>query len=135
MDGAIKNVKTEKPHNDHGRKWDKNWECYDDEIYAIQRSEIIDSHTCNFCLSMDGLVMAKSDKLAKIHKYHPGCRGIRVAIMSDEVNPPPIKPVPIELTNCYKGKNEELVQPKIPIIRLGSYADREIKRGALKLHE
>src|SRR3989338_5347228 len=69
----------------------------EDDIYALQRSEIIDEHTCNLCLSMDVLVLATDDKIASVDLCHEGCRGIWVEIMKEEPDPPPVTGVPDEL--------------------------------------
>jgi hypothetical protein len=47
----------------HGRNivFDKNSE----DIHALQRSEILDQTTCNFCLSVDGRVVEKDDPFAQ----------------------------------------------------------------------
>lgn len=72
----------------------------EDEIYGYQWSAILDMHTCNYCASMDGKVIKTKDKA--FHKYKPGavhfgCRCIWVAILKEEVNPPPFTGIPKQL--------------------------------------
>jgi hypothetical protein len=86
-----------------------------DKIYALQRSEILDNVTCNFCLSMDGKVIDIDDKWSATDVYHSNCRGIWVQILKDEENPPEITGVPDELGDYYGGTPNSLVQPKKPI--------------------
>lgn len=98
------------------------FEDYRDEIYALERSEILDETTCNFCLSMDGLVIDMDDKFASFDIFHGNCRGIWVAILNDEVNPPEITGVPDKLAAYYGGQTNELIQPPRPIVREDSAA-------------
>jgi len=80
-------------------------------IYALQRSEILDEVTCNFCLSMDGLIIEPDDKWAATDIFHGDCRGIWVEILKDEENPPEITGVPDNLGDYYGGQPNALVQP------------------------
>ena len=66
-------------------------------IYALQRSEILDSTVCNFCISIDGRVVNKDDSIAKQGPFHFHCRGIWVAIGTEEEEKPDITGVPKEL--------------------------------------
>jgi hypothetical protein len=86
-----------------------------DKIYALQRSEVLDEVTCNFCLSMDGKVIDVDDKWSATDIYHSNCRGIWVQILKDEVDPPEITGIPDELGDYYGGTTNQLVQPKKPI--------------------
>jgi len=76
---------------------------YYDDIYALQRSEILDDHTCSFCAAMDGKVLAKDDSLTNEDIFHPHCRGIWVEIMNDEFQKPQITGIPDSLRNSYNG--------------------------------
>lgn len=97
-------------------------------IYALQRSEILDKATCDFCLSMDGRIVESNDDWAKSDTFHSNCRGIWVAIMSDEQNPPDITGVPDNVAEYYGGSTNQLVQPKNPIVRPDSPAKGEVDR-------
>lgn len=83
----------------------------EDKIYALQRSEILDEVTCNFCLSMDGLIVDLNDKWATEDVFHSNCRGIWVQILKDEENPPEVTGVPDNLGDYYGGSPNSLVQP------------------------
>lgn len=97
----------------------------DDKIYALQRSEVLDAVTCNFCLSMDGRVVELSDDWAKYDTFHSNCRGIWVEILNDEQDPPEIDGVPNNVSDYYGGQTNQLVQPPKPITRPGSDAEAE----------
>ena len=98
-----------------------------DKIHGLQRSEILDSVTCDFCLSMDGLVVDTEDKWASEGEFHNNCRGIWVEILKDEENPPEITGVPEKIGDYYGGEPNALVQPPKPIVTPGSLADKEIQ--------
>lgn len=91
-------------------------------IYALQRSEILDKRTCNFCLSMDGLIVTPDDPWAKTDIFHGDCRGIWVEIRTDEQDPPDITGVPENLGDYFGGTVNDLVQPPRPILQKDSPA-------------
>lgn len=99
-----------------------------DKIYALQRSEVLDNKTCDFCLSMDGLVVELADTWARTDTFHDSCRGIWVAIMKEELNPPAVTGVPDELASYYGGQPNALVQPPRPMLQPGSPATDEVAR-------
>ncbi len=86
-----------------------------DKIQSIMRSEILDDVTCNFCLSADGLVFGIDDPWATVDIFHTNCRGINVAILNDEQDPPEETGVPSEVSQHWGGEVNSLVQPKKPI--------------------
>lgn len=99
-----------------------------DNIHGLQRSEILDDRTCNFCLSMDGLVVAADDPEWKDQTiFHGNCRGIWVEILKDEIDPPEVTGVPANISDYYGGEPNALIQPKNPIVRKGSLADEYLK--------
>jgi hypothetical protein len=65
-------------------------EAYGDYIYALQRSEILDSVTCPYCESIDKKVFKKSDSFTHVDGIHSNCRGIWVEISKDEKIKPEI---------------------------------------------
>ena len=68
-----------------------------DVIYGYQWSAILDTHTCNYCMSMDGKVIGTGDKAFKEYRpgaVHFGCRCIWVAILKEEKNPPTFTGIP-----------------------------------------
>lgn len=99
------------------------FERYQDDIHALQRSEILDSVTCNFCLSMDGRIVDLNDQWAQTDIFHADCRGIWVEILKDEANKPEITGVPGALDDYYDGQPNALTQPPRPIVDKGSLAD------------
>jgi len=98
------------------------------DIYALQRSEVLDERTCDFCLSMDGLTISPDDDWAATDSFHTNCRGIWVEIMNDEQNPPEITGVPDNVGNYYGGQPNQLIQPKAPIVQPNSPAAAEAQR-------
>jgi len=99
-----------------------------DDIHALQRSEILDDKTCDFCLSMDGLVVDIGSKWASTDVFHSSCRGIWVEILKDEQNPPEITDVPEEIAKYWGGTPNSLIQPRSPIVRPDSPAAQEAQR-------
>jgi hypothetical protein len=59
-----------------------------DKIYALQRSELLDARTCNYCLSVDGRTIEKGDAFGRNTIFHSSCRGIWVSILMDEEDKP-----------------------------------------------
>jgi hypothetical protein len=86
-----------------------------DNIYGLQRSEILDAQTCNFCESIDGRIVTMDDDLASTDIFHSNCRGIWVAILNDETDKPDITGVPQSLRDKFGNAVNDLVQPKTPI--------------------
>jgi len=99
-----------------------------DDIHALQRSEILDTHTCNFCLSVDGRVLDKTDSFTSNTIFHSSCRGIWVAIKLDEAELPPIGGVPKAIRDRFGDAVNDLVQPRKPIVRKDAPAAKEAKR-------
>ncbi len=69
----------------------------EENIYAMQRSELLDARTCNYCISVDGRIVEKGDPITKIGQYHYACRGIWVAIGMAEQEKPEITGYPQDL--------------------------------------
>jgi hypothetical protein len=44
---------------------DEIFDRYADDVYALQRSELLDATTCNFCLSFDGRIVENTDSIAR----------------------------------------------------------------------
>lgn len=110
-------------NNGRNDTFDRN----DDKVYALQRSELLDKKTCNFCLSMDSRVVEPGSEWAATDIFHSNCRGIWVAILKDEANPPAIDGVPESVSDHWGGETNSLVQPKTPIPKPGSLAERYVK--------
>jgi hypothetical protein len=99
-------------------------------IYALQRSEVLDERTCEFCLSMDGLTVLPTDTWAGTDVFHENCRGIWVEILANEqdVEDIEITGVPSAVGDYYGGTPNELIQPPKAIVREGSPAAAEAAR-------
>jgi len=94
---------------------------YANDIYALQRSEILDEITCNYCMSIDSRVFRKRDSFTKTDLIHSSCRGIWVEIMKEEVEKPPITGMPRTLRERFETVNV-FKPPKNPIIKKSSPA-------------
>lgn len=103
-------------------------EKHEEKIYALQRSEILDSRTCNFCLSMDGRIIKKTDSLAKKGIFHSRCRGLWVEILHEEEDKPAISGVPESIRKNIGDAMNDLSQPKKPIVKKNSLAAEAIAR-------
>lgn len=110
-----------------GRKtvFDKN----EKDIYALQRSELLDSRTCNFCLSIDDRIVDKDDPITNTGTFHSSCRGIWVEILKKEENKPKISGIPNSIRDRAGNATNELVQPKKPIVKKNSPAAKKIDKG------
>lgn len=101
---------------------------YEDDIHALQRSEILDLKTCNYCLSVDGRVIEKTDSFVKNDIFHSNCRGIWVEILKDEEELPEITGIPQTLKDRFGGTVNDLIQPKNPQTKKGTLADKFNKK-------
>ena len=101
---------------------------YDKLIYALQRSEILDRRTCNFCLSVDGRIFDKQDPFTKNDIFHSSCRGIWVEILKEEEELPRITGAPKSITDRFDKAVNELIQPKKPIVKKSSAAAAMLKK-------
>ncbi|MDR6305890.1 hypothetical protein GGQ85_003616 [Nitrobacter vulgaris] len=97
-----------------------------DKVYALQRSELLDFKTCNYCLSIDGRVFEKSDpQFSRLGPVHSNCRGINVAILTDEHELPKISGIPQSLRSRIGETVNDVEQPKSPITKKNSPAREE----------
>jgi hypothetical protein len=99
----------------HGRAtvFDLNSE----DIYALQRSEVLDNHTCNYCLSVDSRIIETDDPFGQNTIFHSNCRGIWVAILKDEAELPAIGGIPQSIRDRFGDAVNDLIQPKKPLLR------------------
>jgi hypothetical protein len=104
---------------------DEIFDRYDADVHALQRSELLDPVTCNFCLSLDGRVVENADNIARTGPVHSNCRGIWVAIMKDEAELPKISGVPKTIRDRLGDEVNDVVQPKKPITKKDSAARKE----------
>lgn len=108
------------------------FEANSEAIYALQRSEILDRRTCNYCLSVDGRVIEKTDSFGHNTIFHSGCRGIWVEIMMAESELPPIGGIPKTIRDRFGDAVNDLLQPKTPVTQKDSAARKEAERRAKK---
>ena len=97
-------------------------------IHSLQRREILDTRTCNYCLSVDGRSVYPGDDIAEIEQFHHMCRGIWVAISRTEVDKPEVTGVPKDLKERV-GTLSEFKQMDKPNPLENSLADDFIKGG------
>lgn len=80
------------------------------EIVAFQRSEILDSRTCDICRGLDGKSVKINDPFANSGQIHSNCRGIWVPIFSTD------DPVKINAPKKFSRAAEKVMsQQSIPI--------------------
>jgi len=101
------------------------------KLYALQRSELLDDRTCNFCESMDGRVIKVSDPWGQEGSFHSRCRGVWVEIMNTEPEKPSISGVPKSIAERYNKPND-FKQLKSPVVNKNSLAADEIKKQYAK---
>lgn len=99
-----------------------------DKIYALQRSELLDARTCNYCLSVDGRVIEKDDPFGRNTIFHSFCRGIWVSILLDEEELPPIGGIPQPLRDRFGDAVNDLIQPRTPQNTKTSLARKEVEK-------
>ena len=108
---------------------DSVFETYKDKIYALQRSELLDMRTCNYCLSVDGRVVSKNDSYTKNTIFHSSCRGIWVTILLDEAELPSIGGIPQSLRDRFGDAVNDLIQPKNANTKSNAAAKEEERRA------
>ena len=94
---------------------------YKDDIYALQRSELLDNVTCDYCLSLDGRVFRKNDSFTKIDTFHSSCRGLWIEILKIEEEKPDIEGIPQTLRDRFDSVNV-FKPPRHPIVKKDSLA-------------
>lgn len=99
-----------------------------DKIYALQRSELLDARTCNYCLSLDGRTIEKGDAFGRNTIFHSSCRGIWVSILIDEEELPPIGGIPQSLRDRFGDAVNDLIQPRSPQNTKDSLARKEVEK-------
>jgi len=99
---------------------------YDKDIYALQRSEILDNVTCNYCMSIDGRVFRKRDSFTHTDGIHSNCRGLWVEIMKAEEEKPVISGMPKTLRESFETVNVFKL-PRNPIVKKTSPASDFLK--------
>lgn len=105
-------------------------------MYALQRSEVLDSVTCPMCLSLDGRVVDQMNPFSKIGQVHSGCRGIWVALLKTDTTLPQIKELPKSILNRFTTIDgipevNQFTQLKKPIIGKTSRAKQAEDDGLL----
>ena len=110
------------------------------DIHGLQRSEVLDTKTCNMCLTLDGRVFSANDQFTKLGAVHDNCRGIWVAILKTDEKLPPVKTLPKTLKNKFQTvegvpTRNNFDQMKKPIIRKGSRLEQKVKDGKLEVDQ
>jgi len=100
-----------------------------DQIHALQRSEVLDRRTCNYCLSVDGRVVELDDTFARNTVFHANCRGIWVEILKDEEQKPEIDGVPKSIRDRFGDAVNNLAQPKKPMTKKNSLARKYLDKN------
>src|SRR3954464_12175070 len=77
-------------------------------------AQILDSRTCNYCLSVDGRVIERDDPFGRNTIFHSSCRGIWVSILMDEEDKPSIGGIPQSLKDRFGDAVDDLIQPRTP---------------------
>lgn len=72
------------------------------DIAMFQRSEVLDSRTCNMCLSLDKRVVKADDPMRRLNQVHNCCRGVWIAIKQDDPNAPTVTGVPKSVSNAFQ---------------------------------
>ncbi len=121
MNAAILNISSAMSQ---GRR--ATFSIYGDDIYALQRSEILDDVTCNYCMSIDSRIYRKNDNFTMTDSIHSNCRGLWVEIMKEEVEKPPITGMPQSLREAFDTVNV-FAPPRHPIIKKNSPAAEFLK--------
>lgn len=103
-----------------------SFDYYNKDIYALQRSELLDNVTCSYCLSVDSRIFRKNDSFTRNDNFHSSCRGLWVEIMKEESVKPPITGIPKALRERYETINV-FNPPKNPIVKRNSPAGEYLR--------
>jgi hypothetical protein len=95
------------------------------DIHGLQRSELMDVTTCNYCLSVDGRIIETDDPFGHNTIFHSNCRGIWVAILKDEEELPKVDGIPKSIRDRFGDVVNDLIQPKNPVTRKDTAARAE----------
>ena len=101
-------------------------------VKAFQRSEVLDSRTCNVCLSLDKRIINADEPFAKLDLVHSHCRGFWVPILQEEEITEPIG-IPKTIQSAFDTVGgapvvNSFTQLKKPINKSNEEAQREIAR-------
>ena len=64
---------------------------------------------------MDGRAIGKDDLFAQNTICHSNCRGIRVAILKDERDPPAMGGIPQSIRDRFGDAVNDVIEPKKPV--------------------
>lgn len=109
-----------------------------DTIYALERSEILDSATCPMCMSLDGRVLSPNDPFTNIGLIHMNCRGLWVAILKGDTELPPVKVLPKSILGRFNTVDgvpatDNFQQIKKPIYTKDSRLNQKIEDGDIEI--
>lgn len=113
---------------------------YEKKIQSYMRSEILDSQICDMCLALDGRIIPKDDPFKNLKQVHWNCRGIWIAILSNEADVlPSPKPLPQSIQRRFQTQNglpvtnafkQFRVNSTVPVLK-SSRAFEKLKEGGV----
>jgi hypothetical protein len=107
-----------------------------EQTQSLIRSEILDDRCCNLCLSMDGRAISPSDPFAQLGQLHDSCRGMWVAALKTDANPPEPKELPKSILSRFETVGGVPVTNAIkpmtkPVYTKDSLVAQKVKDGEL----
>ena len=102
-------------------------------ISGFQRSEILDSRTCNVCMSLDKRIVEVDDPFAKVDLIHTHCRGSWVALKLEDGKVEGIYGIPKTVKKQFETiggvpTTNNFKQLKKPINKANEDVQAEIKK-------
>lgn len=109
---------------------------YQPKVFALQRSEVLDSKACNICMSMDGRIVKPDDPFANLGQVHTNCRGLWVGILKDDEDKPALKQLPKYMKDRFgtvdgTPMTNDFNQLKKPKVTKDSRAQQKIDDGVI----
>lgn len=109
-----------------------------EQLYGLQRSEILDDATCPMCMTIDGRVLDAADPFTKIGQIHTNCRGIWVGVLKTDGTLPRITAIPKSVKNKFQTtegvpSTNNFQQLNKPIVRKGSRLEQKIADGDIEV--
>jgi len=71
-------------------------------ITSFQRSEILDFHTCEMCISLDKMVVSADDPMAQMDIVHSNCRGVWIPIFVIDEEKPEVTGIPSSILDSFE---------------------------------
>lgn len=107
------------------------------DLYALQRSEILDDRTCPICISIDSRIIDNDDPFGNLGQVHDNCRGLWVPILVTDDDLPTIGDIPKSIKSKFETTEgvpsiNNFTQLKNPIYTKNSRAADAEKAGKLE---